>query len=152
MIKERTWKEEDFFKSSSDQKILNFEDFYLSTKFKDGKLDEIFILGNTILDFKKLNIVELVFQKMDTNTYIEVFDINQDIYEYDSNIVYLVSLMTVESLHSFKYTDNLNLLTFAFEKESVALLFLSILEDLRYKLKNQRIKELKKDIKEIEKE
>ena len=53
--------------------------------------------------------------------------------------------MTLESLQNFKYTEKLNLLTFAFEKESIALLFLSYLENLRFKLWIQNFIERKEN-------
>ena len=134
MIKKIEWDKSEL-EIKDDEKILNFEDFYIKTKINDkDEIKETYILGNKIIDFTKYNIVELTFQKMPKNTYLETHNIDTDIYEYKADTLYLVSIMTVESLQSFKYTEKLNLLTFAFEKESTALLFLSVLEDLRFKL------------------
>ena len=136
MIKKREW-DESLLKPEDNTQILKFEDFYVRIKKENKKIKEAFILGHKVIDFKKFNIVELTYQKLPTKIYLKTHNINTDIYEYENDIVYLVSIMTLEALQNFKYTEKLNLLTFAFEKESIALLFLSTLEDLRYKLWTQ---------------
>jgi len=136
MIKKREWSE-DILKLEENVQNLKFEDFYIRIKKEENRIKEAVILGHTAIDFTKFNIVELTFQKMPTKLYLESHEINNDIYEYDSDMIYLVSVLTLESLQNFKYTEKLNLLTFAFEKESIALLFLSTLEDLRFKIWSQ---------------
>jgi len=142
MIKERNW-DQHLLDQKEDKKILTFEDFYLIKKIKNNKIEEAFVLGHNIIDLKKMNIIEMVFQKMPTEYYMKTHNINKDIYEYNTEFVYLVSIMTLESLQNFKYTENLNLLTMAFERESYALLFLSSLEDLRFNFWLENIKNLK---------
>jgi len=136
MIKKREWTK-DILKLEENVQNLKFEDFYIRIKKEENKIKKAVILGHTAIDFTKFNIVELTFQKIPTKLYIESHEINTEIYEYNSKMIYLVSILSLEALQNFKYTEKLNLLTFAFEKESIALLFLSTLEDLRYKLWSQ---------------
>ncbi len=149
MIKKIEWKEEKekWLQQGDGVHIIKFEDFYIRTEYatEDNEmiLKKAYILGNKIIDLSDFNILELTFQSMPTDIYIKSHNINNDIYEYKTDMIYLISIMTIESLQRFKYTENLNLLTFAFEKESTALLFLSTLEDIRIKFWTQNF--IKKD-------
>ena len=147
MIKKRLWDEKLIVPESSEKtvKVFLFEDFFIRIEEKNGRLDKVLILGHDVIDLTKFNILEFLYQKMNTEQYIKSYNVNKDIYEYKNNNVYIVSIMTIESLMSFKYTESLNLISFAFENESVALMFLKTLEDLRFRLKEEKIKEISKE-------
>ena len=134
MIKKYEWDKEKWLKIDENTVIIQFEDFYIRTEKENDKIKNVYILGNKVIDFTKFNVIELTYQKTYKDIYFETHNINKEIYDYESDILHLVSIMTLESLQNFKYTEKLNLLTFAFEKESIALLFLSYLENLRFKL------------------
>jgi len=150
MIKKINW-DESLIHPKKDENVivLNFGDFYLRVEKEDNKIKKVLLLGHNVIDLRDYNILELTFQKMYKEIYIESQSIDTEIYQYDCEVISIVSILTVESLMAFKYTESINLISFAFEEESIALMFLKTIEDLRFQMKEQELLELANDIEEI---
>jgi len=64
---------------------------------------------------------------------------------------YTVSILTIDALRSYKYTDTLNFPSFAFKTRVNSLNFITVLDEYRYLMKEKYFKNIKKILDEIEK-
>jgi len=150
-------RDEEFIKIV-DKKVANNEWSLFATIgdyqiYKDE--NNYYIFGNKIFNFKENHVIEIIYKKM-LAEHIQI-EINPEIYSFkfqdkikDEFIGYAVSFLTLNSLRNFKLNNQLNLLTFYFEKKEDALVFLDLCNTIKIDLYLNSIEKTKKLIKEID--
>jgi len=117
--------------------------------------DNYYIFGNKIFNFKENHVIEIIYKKM-LAEHIKI-EINPDIYSFkfhdqieDNYIGYAISFLTLNSLRNFKENNQLNLLTFYFEKKEDALVFLDLCNTIKINLYLDSIKKSKDYLKDLD--
>ena len=127
--------------------------------FNDVDEQEIMDFGSKIIIVKDtisiLNILEIVnfctskepIHRLIDSELSEETKENFKEHEY----FYTVSILTIDALRSYKYTDTLNFPSFAFKTRVNSLNFITVLDEYRYLMKEKYFKNIKKILDEIEK-
>ena len=136
--------------------VINIENKEI---FNDVDEQEIMDFGSKIIIVKDtisiLNILEIVnfctskepIHRLIDSELSEETKKNFKEHEY----FYTVSILTIDALRSYKYTDTLNFPSFAFKTRVNSLNFITVLDEYRYLMKEKYFKNIKKILDEIEK-
>jgi len=109
------------------KKVIKVENYYI---LYDG--ENIYIGGSIIGNLAKLNIFLFSYQIRRGKDLIDDMGEDSPIEFEEDEILYTVSMITHEGILAHKYVGELKMISFFFEKQSSALIWISLLEKLRF--------------------
>ena len=134
---------------------FNIENKNLFKNINDQKLKDfslkIIIVKDTISILNVLEIVNFCTSKEPIHRLIDS-ELSEETKENfkEQEYFYTVSILTIDALRSYKYTDTLNFPSFAFKTRVNSLNFITVLDEYKYLMKENYFKFAKEILNEID--